>query len=80
MLIREATADDLCLCLNCTLNCTITTAIGDALENLWHDILADKNHHIIIGIHKATSKNSCFALQIDKNKTNIAVATYNFLA
>jgi len=71
MLIREVSKDDLLplLELYTQLHDNDMPQINTALENLWNDMLADKNHHIIIGVSDNKLVSSC-VLIIVPNLTN----------
>ena len=61
MLVREVTEDDLLplLELYTGLHGNDMPEIDTKLEDLWQGILADKNHHIIIGIIGNEAVSSC---------------------
>jgi len=61
MLIREATTDDLLplLGLYTQLHENKMPEINFRLEGLWSGILADKNHHIIMGVTDNKPVSSC---------------------
>ena len=61
MLIREAVKDDLLslLELYTQLHDNDMPPMNTTLENLWNDILYDKNHHIVVGINDNILISSC---------------------
>jgi len=61
MLIREAVKDDLLslLELYTQLHDNGMPPMNITLENLWNDILYDKNHHIVVGINDNILTSSC---------------------
>jgi ribosomal protein S18 acetylase RimI-like enzyme len=61
MEIREAREKDLpqLLELYTHLHDNPMPAIDAALESLWQDILADKNHHVVVGLVDDTIVSSC---------------------
>lgn len=64
MEIKEAQKADLpqLLELYTQLHGNVMPTFDDALASLWNDILADKNHHIVIGLVEGQIVSSCVVL------------------
>lgn len=71
MLIREAGKDDLLplLELYTQLHGNAMPKVNGALESLWDGILADTNHHIIVGVSGNRLVSSCVLIVVP-NLTN----------
>ena len=66
MQIREVIKEDLLplLELYTQLHDNDMPKMNTVLENLWNDILADKNHHIIIGVNDNDIVSSCVLIVV----------------
>ena len=66
MYIREAVKEDLLplLELYTQLHDNAMPEINAALKELWHDIMADKNHHIIVGLIDNVLISSCVLIVV----------------
>lgn len=66
MIIREAVADDLeaLLGLYVYLKKDIELVVDGQIEGIWESILADRNHHVIIGVQNDELVSSCVLLVV----------------
>ena len=66
MLIRQATKDDLLplLQLYTHLHDNAMPSINTELQDLWNGIMADNNHHIIIGLYDDIIVTSCVLIVV----------------